>query len=54
MDADQTHEAFRDMAKNVAAYYQELRRGGIPKDAAKEWTADLQSVYACKMLGIEV
>lgn len=54
MDADQTHEAFRDMAKNVAIYYRELRRGGVPKRAAKEWTADLQSVYACKMLGVEL
>ena len=54
LEQDQTAEAFRDMARNVAAYYRELREGGVPKQAAREWTADLQSVYACKMLGVEL
>lgn len=54
MAQDQTGEAFRDMARNVAIYYRELIEGGVPKRAAKEWTADLQSVYACKMLGVEL
>ena len=54
MAQDQTGEAFRDMARNVAAYYRELVAGVVPKQAAKEWTADLQSVYACKMLGVEL
>ena len=54
MQSDQTAEAFRDMARNVAAYYRELIAGGVPKRAAREWTGDLQSVYACKMLGVEL
>lgn len=54
MEQDQTNEAFRDMARNIAAYYRELIEGGVPKQAAREWTGDLQSVYACKMLGVEL
>ena len=54
MEQDQRSEAFRDMARNVAAYYRELVKGGMKRRDALEMTADLRSVYACKMLGVEL
>ncbi len=54
MERDQTSEAFRDMARNIAAYYRALLDGGMKHRDARDLTADLQSVYACKMLGVEL
>lgn len=54
MAQDQTAEAFRAMARNVATYYRELRDGGVKRSDAIALTADVQSVYACKMLEVEI
>ena len=54
MEQDQTHEAFRDMARNVAIYYRELVEGGVKRRDAIALTAELQGVYACSMLGVEL
>jgi len=54
MEQDQTSEAFRDMARNVAVYYRELRDGGVKRSDAAMLTAEMQSVYACQMLGVEL
>ncbi len=54
MEQDQTSEAFRDMARNVAVYYRELIDGGVKRRDARDLTAEMQSVYACKMLGVEL
>lgn len=54
MDRDQHTEAFKSAAANVAVYYTELVKGGIrPKDALP-LTAEMQSVYLCQMLGVEI
>ena len=54
MAQDQTSEAFRDMARNVAIFYRELIDGGVKRRDARDLTAEMQSVYACQMLGVEL
>jgi hypothetical protein len=54
MDRDQRAAAFQAAAEIVAVYYRTLTEGGIKRKDALDLTADMQSVYLCTMLGVEI
>jgi hypothetical protein len=54
MDRDQRAAAFQSAAEIVATYYRTLTEGGIKRKDALDLTADMQSVYLCTMLGVEL
>lgn len=54
LQRDQNGEAFRAAAANVATYYRELVKGGIRAKDALPLTAEMQSMYLCQMLGVEL